>query len=419
MTAFLCGLLVALWPLRTLFPSGMADTTRLWDLVEESLDRNPEIEAARQQMAVMGAKVPQEASLHPPELVFMREGMPSFRYSEAMFSRIEIMQMLQFPTKLSTRREIAEINADHAHHDHMEKEFDVLYRLKSAYAELWFLQQSIALTRRNGALLLEALAVVRARYGAGSAGEEDVLKASVESARNDNLVVSLRQRELGMKSMIMAMLDRSDGDTLGTAVIPDSLVLNVSLDTLIARGMEYRPMLRHDSLAVVEQKALLSAARQEYIPDLRIGLQYMTAPLTGFNGWTVTAGITLPFAPWALGARSGRIDESEAGVSRAAAALAASRAMARAEIRDRYTRAVADKNQEEVYRTAMLPRAQAALRSALASYRSGRGDLLMVLDSCRMLSEMTMEALMLRMDFARSIAALEQEIGVRDLTYLR
>ncbi len=419
MIAFLFGLLVALWPIRTLHPAGAADTTRIWDLVEESLDRNPEIEAARRQMAVMGAKVAQEASLPPPELIFMREGMPSFRYSEAMFSRVEIMQMLQFPAKLSTRREIAEINADHAHHDHMEKEFDVLFRLKSAYAELWYLQQSIALARRNGEFLQQALAVVRSRYGTGSAGEEDVLKASVESARNDNLVVSLRQRELSMKSMIMAILDRADSDTLGTAIMPDSLGLNVSLDTLMVRGMDYRPMLQHDSLAVMEQKVLLSQARQEYIPDLRIGLQYMSAPLTGFNGWTVTAGITLPFAPWALGARSAKVDESEAGIGRAAAALAASRAMVRAEIRDRYSRAVADKHQVETYRTAMLPRAEAARQSALASYRAGRGDLLMVLDSCRMLSDLTMEALMLRMDFARSIAGLEQEIGVRDLTYLR
>jgi outer membrane protein TolC len=141
--------------------------------------------------------------------------------------------------------------------------------------------------------------------------------------------------------------------------------------------------------------------------------------MTGFNGWTVTAGITLPFAPWALGARSGKIDEVEAGIGKAAAALAASRAMVRAEIRDRYSRAVADRQQVDVYRSTMLPRAREALQSALAAYRSGRGDLLMVLDSCRMLSDVTMESLMLRMDFARSIAGIEQEIGVRDLTYLR
>jgi len=419
MIAFLCGLVIALWPLRSLSPDAVPDTTRLWDLVEESLDRNPDLEAARQQMAVMGSKVAQEASLPPPELILMREGMPGFQWSQAMFSRIELMQMFQLPSKLSTRREIAEINADHAHHEHMEKEFDILFRLKSAYAELWYLQQSISLTRRNGEALRQALDVVRARYGTGTAGEEDVLKASVESARNDNLVLSLRQRELGMKAMIMAILDRSESDTLGIAVLPDSLVLGVSLDTLMARGMVYRPMLQHDSLAVVGQKALLSAARQEYIPDLRIGIQYMTAPLTGFNGWTLTAGITLPFVPWTLGARDGRIDESEAGISMAAARLAASRAMVRSEIRDRYTRAVADKRQVEIYRTAMIPQAEKGLRSALAAYRSGRGDLLTVLDSSRMLRDLTMEALMLRMDFARSIAGLEQEIGVRDLTYVR
>jgi outer membrane protein, heavy metal efflux system len=419
MIAYLCGLLLALWPAVALAGPGAPDTTLLRDLIGEAIDRNPEIESGRAQMAAMGARITQEASLPPPELIFMREGMPSFRYSEAMFSRVELMQMIPFPTKLSAKREIAEIEAEHAHHDHMEKEFDVLFRLKSAYAELWYLQQSIALTRRSGDVLRQALAVVRARYGAGSAGEEEVLRAGVESARNDNLVVSLRQQELAAKSMIMGILDRPENDTLGTAVMPDSLRLEVSLETLMARAMEYRPMLQHDSLVVVEQKAVLSAARQEYVPDFRIGVQYMTAPMTGFNGWTVTAGITLPFAPWTLAARGSRIDESEAGIGKAAADLESARAMVRAQIRDRYTQAASDREQAALYRTTMLPGAEGALRAALAAYRAGRGDLLMVLDSSRMLRELTMEERMLRMDFARSIAGLEKEIGIRDLTYLR
>jgi outer membrane protein TolC len=284
MTAYLCGLLVACIPLSALSGSGGPDTTRLVDLVRESLANSPEIERVRAQMDVMGAKIASEASLPPPELTFMREGMPQFRYSDAMFSRVEIMQMVPFPGKLSTRREIAEIGADHAHHDHMEKEFEVLYRLKSAYAEVWYLQHAIGLARRTGDLLRQALAVVSVRYRAGSAGEEEVLKASLESARNDNLLISLRQRELSAKSMIMAILDRQDPDTIGIAEMPDSLALDVSLDTLTARAMEYRPMLLHDSLVVDEQRALLTQARQEYLPDLRIGVQYMTAPLTGFNG---------------------------------------------------------------------------------------------------------------------------------------
>ncbi len=371
MIAFLCGLLVALWPSLPAGPPGAADTTLLHDIVEEALDRNPDIEAARRQMDVAGARIPRESSLPAPELVFMREGMPSFRYSEAMFSRIELMQVIPFPAKLSAQREIAEIDASHAHHDHMEKEFDVLFRVKAAYAELWYLQQSIGLARRNGAVLREALGVVRARYAAGRAGQPEVLKASVESARNDNLLVSLRQQELASKSTIMAILDRAEGDTIGTAVMADSLALDVSPDTLVARAMEYRPMLQHDSLVVARQRVMLSAARSDYLPDFRIGVQYMTAPLTGFNGWTVTAGITLPFAPWSLAARGAKVDESEAGIGMAEAVLFASRANVRAEIRDRYSRAAADREQAETYRTTMLPAAEASLRTALAAYRSG------------------------------------------------
>ncbi len=419
MTAYLCGLLVAFIPLCAGLRPGAADTTRLVDLVREALARSPEIDQARAQMDVMGSRIASESSLPPPDLTFMREGMPQFRYSDAMFSRLEIMQMIPFPGKLSTRREIAEIGADHAHHDHMEKEFEVLYRLKSAYAEVWYMQQSIGLARSTGELLRQALAVVNVRYGTGSAGEEEVLKASLESAKNDNLLLSLRQREISAKSMIMAVLDREDPDTIGIAEMPDSLVLDVPLEMLTARAMEYRPMLLHDSLVVDEQRALLAEARQEYLPDLRIGVQYMTAPLSGFNGWTVTAGITLPFVPWTLGARAGRIDESEAAIRRAAASLSASRSMVRSAIRQEYSRASADREQSGAYRRTILPRAEDALRAALAAYESGKGDLLMVLDSCRMLRDLSMEELMIRMDFARAVAGLEKEIGVRDITELR
>ena len=336
-----------------------------------------------------------------------------------MFSRVELMQMIPFPSKSSTRREIAEIDAGHAHHDHMEKEFDVLYRLKSAYAELWYLQQSIGLARRNGALLRQTLAVVRARFGAGSAGQEEVLKAAVENGRNDNLVVSLRQRELAAKSMIMALLNRAEPDTIGAAVLDDTLVLGATIALLQERAAANRPMLLHDSLLVLEQKAFLSAAHEEYLPDFRLGIQYMTAPMTGFSGWSVTAGITLPFAPWTIGARSAHVDESEAGLRRAGAALDAGRAMVRAAIRENFDAAAADKIQWETYHASMLPAAEGALRAALAAYGGGKGDILMVLDSARMLRDLTMESLMLRMNFARAIAGLEKEIGVRDLSFLR
>src|SRR5712692_977410 len=82
-------------------------------LIAEALVNNPEIQAGAYQMEVMEAKVPQARGIDDPELKFMREDMPGFRYNEAMFSRLELMQTLRFPTKLSTQGELARIRAEH------------------------------------------------------------------------------------------------------------------------------------------------------------------------------------------------------------------------------------------------------------------------------------------------------------------
>ena len=419
MTAFLCALIAALLGQSAPAPGARADTTRLGDLVLEALRSNPEIEAARDQMDVMEGKAGGEGSLPPPELIFMREGMPAFRYRDAMFSRVELMQMIPFPTKLAVRKEIASIDAEHAHHDHEEKILDVISRLKTSYAELWYIQQSIALAGRNSNLLVQALAVVRARFAAGGAGAEDVLRASLESSRNDNTLLALRARESAMKAMIMSLTGRGDRDTAGIAVLPEPEPLGLPVDTLVARAYSLRPAIEHDVLMVDERERTLSMAKQEYIPDLRIGLQYMTGPTTGFNGWTVTAGITIPFAPWSVGGVSSRVEESEAGVRGAEAMLDASRASLRAEVTGLAARAAAEALQAEHYRREILPRAEEMLQAALGGYRSGRGDVLPLLDAFRMRNETTLDALMLGMEYAQTLAALERAIGVIDISTIR
>jgi len=419
MTVSLCTLVAALFVTPAPAPGGAGDTTWLGDLIVEALRNNPEIEAARDQMDVMGERAAREGVLPPPELIFMREGMPAFRYRDAMFSRVELMQMIPFPTKLTARREIAEIDALHAHHEHEEKALEVVGRLKASYAELWYVQQSIGLAARNGALLAQALAVVKARFASGSAGAADVLRASLESSRNENTRIALRAREDAMKATIMSIVGRAGPDTLGIAVLPEPQAPGISPDSLVALAFSTRPSIEHDSLTVEEQRRMLSAARQEYIPDLRIGLQYLTAPTTGFNGWTVTAGITIPFAPWSAGAPASKIEESEAGVSRAEAMLGASRAALRAEVTGLAASAAAGALQVERYRRDILPEADEALRAALGAYRAGRGDILTLLDAYRMFNETTLDALMLRMEYARTLAALEQAVGVIDLSTLR
>ena len=109
---------------------GEPETLDLQFLIGEAMIRNPEIQAAVHQMDVMGAKVPQMNALDDPEIKFMSEEMPGFDFSRPMYRRIELMQMIRFPTKYSEQGKLALIRAEHAHHSHLEKANEVVSAIK-------------------------------------------------------------------------------------------------------------------------------------------------------------------------------------------------------------------------------------------------------------------------------------------------
>jgi outer membrane protein TolC len=394
------------------------DTLQVGAVVAEVLRNNQEIESALQQMFVMDAKVPQEGVLPPPEFIYMREGMPGFRYDEAMFERFELMQMIPFPTKLGTKSSIAEIVADHAHHAHLEKVYEVVSRAKMAYAELWYARRALELSRGNSDLLSQIVTAARDRYSVGSGGLQEILRAELELEKNRNQSIDFRQREQSMNAMLASLLNRPPGDTLGATVYPDSVLFDYTIEQLEGKALHTRAMLMHDSLMIEEKLAMRSMAKQEIIPDFRLGIQYMRGPMDEFRGWTITAGVTLPFAPWAVGAVTGKIEEAESEVIKANAAFTASKSMVASEIRGLVFKARGQATQLESYRRAILPRARQSLEAGIAGYRTGKTDFLMVLDSYRMVSDMTMESLMLRMEYEQTVARLEREVGVTDLSRL-
>ncbi|HCV42435.1 MAG TPA: hypothetical protein DGH68_03055, partial [Bacteroidetes bacterium] len=226
-------------------------------LIEEALVNNPETQATLHQVDAAHARIRQAGALDDPELTYMREEMPGFHWNEAYRQKFELMQTFRFPSKLSKETEIAEIDAEHSHHEYFEKELEIVTRLKSAYYELWFVQQSRALNQENNRLLKQFVSIARTKFGVGEASLQDVLKANVELAKLENQETVLQQQERSAKAMLIAILNRKPDDTLGVAVLADSAVVTLSLDTLQQLALRTRPMLLHDSLAVEESRAML------------------------------------------------------------------------------------------------------------------------------------------------------------------
>ncbi len=390
-------------------------TLDLQQLIGEALKNNPEIQVSLSEVDAAHARVGQAGTLDDPELAYMREEIPGFRFNEAMYSRVELAQSFRFPSKLSRETKIAEINAEHSHHDLYEKELEIIARLKAAYYGLWFVQQSITLNRENVRLLQQFVKIAKTKFGAGDASLQDVLKANVELAKLENEGTMLQQQELSAKAMLSAILNRRQDDTLGVAALPDSLTAGAPLDTLQEIALRSRPMLLHDSLAVEESRVMLSLSQREYLPDFRVGLEFVTVPVGDFRGWGFRAGITLPFAPWVIGKAASRVEEATATISKSSATLNASRNMVLSNVRDLYFKSQSMKRLLDSYRTVILPQAQQSLKASMTAYQNGRSDFLMLIDAFRTLVELSMESLMVRMQFEQSVSDLERQVGVPDI----
>ena len=78
-------------------------------LIVEALRNNPEIQSAQFDWDMKRAKIPQMQSLENPELQLMQEEIPALKFGDAMYSRVELMQMFPFPGKINLQAELTRI----------------------------------------------------------------------------------------------------------------------------------------------------------------------------------------------------------------------------------------------------------------------------------------------------------------------
>jgi outer membrane protein TolC len=393
--------------------SGADTTLELQPLLDEALFANPEIASAVKAMEMLDAKADQAGILDPPEFTFMSEGMLNFQWDQAMYRRYELMQMIPFPTKLAAQRTLARISSDHAHHAQAEKVFEVLTSVHSTFAELWYLRRSLELTGETSAILRQILDVSSTRYQVGLAGQQEVLRSSVELEKAENSLLALRRRERAMRSMLSSLVGRESGGLTGSPVLPDSVAFTSSIDSLRLLASRRRGMLVHDSSMVVEAEAMKAVAKQEYLPDFKIGIEYMTAPMSPdpMHAWSVKAGITIPFAPWALAKTGAMVEEASLNIEKSKEQLRATRLMVRSAIDDAYERVLSARDRWSRLRSTLVPQSAQAFDATMLSYQTNKADFLSLMDAFRLMVEVRQEEAMMRMEYEQSVAQLERAVG--------
>ncbi len=391
------------------------DTVTLPQVYTLARARNPRLAAALAVADASAARVPGAGLPPDPSLQVgvMNLSLPSLSANmpSAMAPQIQLMQMLPTPGKLGLSKQIARDSASMAGADARETWWEVRSSAAMAFYDVYAADRQLAVMQKTVRLLEDFRKVAQAMYASGEGRQSDVLRAGVEVAKMQAEITRMQAMRTAAVAKLNAALDRPAESVVPAVALPALPAAVPGLDTLAAWADSTRPMLAKGRTAIDQARAQSQLARKEIWPDLSVGLAYGQRP--GEMGTERMASAMVGFTiPVFAGSRQLKMREEAAAMSRMATAdLGEMRAQVRSRLGEITADLERDRTLVALYRSQVLPQAQANVQSVLSSYRVGQVDFMTLVDAQMTANQYEQELYAMLGRYGASLAELEMTIG--------
>ena len=394
--------------------SGRDSVAVLDELIQEALRNNPQIKSAEQQWRAVQQRVPQVSSLDDPVFSYTRWVSSVETRVGPQENVFTLAQRVPFFGKLSLKGDMANQDAMSAQQKYLATVRDVVYKVKLAYYDLYWIDKSLLVLDQYQQLLQDFLRVAERKYATGAGIQANVLKARVEISTIEERRLNFGELWEGAVARLNALLDRGVSP-IGFVGAIDTTLFEHNEQDLVQRAMEQREELKSAEAMIQKSKYAIRLSKRNYWPDLNLNFSYITipggrtsAPDNGKNAWSVNAGINIPI--W-LGRRKAAVDEAQAMLVSTKETYENLKNGVEAEIKDLYARLQTAQQTVNLYVQRLIPDAERTLRSALASYQTGILDFLTLLDSLRMLLNFQLAYTKELANYRQQVAGLQRAVG--------
>lgn len=358
---------------------------------------------------IPSAKLPPDPNL---QLGFMNRELPSLAPMNPLgMTQIQLMQMLPLGGKLHLAGRIATSNADATRARAAEVRWDVRARAAMQFYDLYAAESQLNIARETKRLVQDIAKVSQSMYSVGEAKQADVLRAQVEVAKMTEDITRMQSMRESMAAKLAATLNLPLNGLAPSArapILPDTLP---SLALLVAEAEQRRPMIvggEKDLAAAAAQERL---TRKEIWPDLQLGVQYgwRSGEMGRENMGSLMLGVSVP-----VYARSRQLrmrNEAAAMREMSVADLAAMRAETRGRMAALYSDYSRARNLRALYRTTILPQAEATVTASFAAYRVGDVNLMTLLDNQMTVNRYRQELITLDAEQGKAVAEMEMLLG--------
>jgi outer membrane protein, heavy metal efflux system len=355
----------------------------LANLIQEALDRNPDVLAAQKRYEAM-AQRPRAASALPDPMLgvgYNASGypLPGAGLGTEPTANIGFMvtQELPYPGKRGLRVKMASKEAQAEWQNYIAAQLSTIAKLKQAYYKLQHSYAMLAVLERNRQILTKMLQVAESRYSVGKGMQQDIFRTQTQISILETRRLQIDRDRRSAAAELNAILNRAPGTPVDRP--PDAFMHEElpPLDEILAYAKEHAPIIEREQRMIERSEVALSAARKDYYPDFAVTGGYYNMgsmpPMYMFR-----ADIKLPV--WSRKLRAGVTEQANTLAQSRRTYESAQNSIA-FRIQDDYLMAESAKKLMDVYATTVIPQANLALESSLSGYQAGQGEFMSVLQN--------------------------------------
>jgi outer membrane protein, heavy metal efflux system len=388
----------------------------LESLLDYARDRNPEFAAMKLEADAADERIYAAGALPDPkfrtefrDITRMGAQNPTLAPARVGSTRYLLMQDVPWFGKRELQRGIAQYDAEGAKGRVLGTWAEIASRIKTGYAQLYFLHRNERLARDILDLMVRLERVAQVRYAGGLAVQQDVIRAQVEQTNMRNELVALENERRQMEARLNGLLARPAAAPLAEPRQLRALPPAARLDyaALEARVRERNPQLFTEEARVRSAERARELAYRNRYPDFTFGISPMQNR-GSINEWEVMVELNIP-----LQQRTRRSQERESE-----AMLAAARARREAAVNDvlaglaeNLSGLDAARRTEALLTTSLVPQSDLTFQSALTSYQNGQVDFATLLDAQRQIFVAKQNELKAQVEAQIRIAEIEKLLG--------
>lgn len=379
-------------------------------------DGNPEYAGMRLEAEAAAQRIEPAGALPDPklrtELMDITKGgaqSPSLSPSRVGSTRYTLMQDIPWFGKRDLKREIAELEAESARGRAMGTWADVSARIKTTYAQQYFLARNERLTREILDLISRLEKIAQARYAGGLAAQQDVIRAQVEQTSMRNELIALETERHHMHTRMNALLARPANAPLSEPEKLRPIPAPAKLDyvTLEDRARARNPLLSADESRLKSAEKNRELAYKNRYPDFTFGV-VPNQMQNSVKQWDLMVEMNIPLQQ---GTRRAQERESEAMLAAARSRREATSNQVLSDLSENIAGLDAARRTEALASESLLPQSELTFKSALAGYENGKVDFATLLDAQRQIRQAKQNQIKAQAEGQARLAEIERILG--------